>query len=221
MGELLFLLKTLYAQAPPATLSVGHLSLLLGFVGISFACVRGVYLHLVTRKLRAIVDNSGTGTLEAADVGVESALDDTWDEMLRVRFPRAFQNALRRLTRARSRPVGDPEEAWRSVCELVLADESRWETLVRGMASGAVLVGLFGTILGFADISGGLVPFSDESSIQSNSAAKIKGEASGSEKTGSIAKTPRAPLKNWNRPGTMTLGRNGGTMVAVTRARDP
>src|SRR5438477_11113 len=134
MGELLVLLKTLSTQAPPATLSVGSFSLLLGVIGISFACVRSVYLHLVTRKLRAIVDDCGTGTIEPADTGAERPLDDMWDEMRRVRFPRAFQNALHRMTRVRSRPVGDPEEAWRSVYEQVLADESRWETLVHGIA---------------------------------------------------------------------------------------
>src|SRR3989442_151554 len=191
MRELLDLLQRLYEQSPTATLSVGHLSMLLGVIGTGLACARGVYLRLVIRKLRAIVDSPGTGMSEPDDAKAERNLDERWEEMLGSKFPRAFQNALHRMARARSRPVGSPEEAWRSVYELVLADESRWETLVRGIASGAVLVGLFGTILGFADISGGLVPVSNELSIHSSPAAKIKGEAGGAEQSESIAKTPR------------------------------
>lgn len=172
MQELLGLISSIYVQAPAATRWVARLSLLLGLTGIGIAFVRGLYLCHVTKKLREILSSTNLRAIGQAPGREEKDLDDLWGELLGMRVPRTFRDALSRMDRARSRPVGLPEEAWRGAYEHILGGESRWETLVRGIASAAVLVGLLGTIVGFADISGNLVILSEGALVQSAAAEK-------------------------------------------------
>ncbi len=156
MEDSLRLLTNIYTQAPVATRWIALVAGVLGLAGLTVACARAAYLYRVMKHVRAILgimDRWGAGQAgeqEGRD------LDDMWTELLAFRGPQAFRGMLYRMARARNRPVGLPEEAWRGAYEQVLGAESRWETLVRGIASATVLVGLLGTVVGFADISADL-----------------------------------------------------------------
>lgn len=156
MGELLDLVASTYSQAPAATRWIAQLSLLLGFLGVAIVCIRMVYLRYVARGLRGILNSLDLPANGSITPGDKTDLNGKWAEIRALHLPRSFRDALHRMDRARSRPVGFPEEAWRAAYEQVLGGEARWETLVRGIASAAVLVGLLGTVAGFADISGKL-----------------------------------------------------------------
>lgn len=172
MEELLGLVKIIYAQAPAPTRWVAQISLLFGLLGLGIACARAVYLTLAKRNLKRILGGLHGAPPGSDAVGEWKDLDDAWNEILGLRVPRAFRDTLQRMDRARTRPVGLPEEAWRGAYEHVLGEESRWETLVRGIASAAVLVGLLGTVVGFADISGELALVPGAALVQSAPAEK-------------------------------------------------
>lgn len=169
MAQFLSFFQNLYLQAPSATRWIAVLSLFVGIGGLGIAWARSIHLHLATQKLKMVLKVLRLKAIEPAGTEEANELDRVWAEIQGLRIPRALRDGLNRLEMARTRPIGLPEDAWRGAYEQILSAESRWETLVRGLASAAVLVGLLGTIVGFADISGDLPFVSGAATIRSAS----------------------------------------------------
>jgi hypothetical protein len=65
----------------------------------------------------------------------------------------SFNNMMVRLNRARQVDNSEPESAWRATFDLLANAAEQHEAIVKSLASVAVLLGLAGTVLGFARLA--------------------------------------------------------------------
>lgn len=143
----------LFLIAPVGTRILAASALASGLVGTILAVWRAIFLLAAAVRLRAVLDAKG-GHVEA-NSGHESA----WDALTECKTPSAFKDTLWRLERERAASTSAPEDTWRAAFELVVSNEARWEAHAKAFASAAVLLGLFGTVLGFAELSSEIMPF--------------------------------------------------------------
>lgn len=171
-GTALELVSGLIEQAPIVSRWIASLAILLGAVAfLVLALPRSAFLWRKARELAVILDRHEAEADPVA--GLAPDLDKVWRAMLAWSAPRRLRLAITQLNGARLRPAGSPEETWRSVYEQLANLEARWESLVRSLASAAVLVGLLGTMVGFADMS------RDVGTFDAVVAAALKGKLGG------------------------------------------
>lgn len=134
----------MWLAAPFETRDAAAVAILVGIAGLSYSLLQYYRLVRASRELSKI------------EISPDQP-DANWELAEKAIALPSFVRMMDRLNRSRRVLSGEPEATWRAAFELVANAEEENEAIVRSMASVAVLVGLGGTVLGFARLTGPLL----------------------------------------------------------------
>jgi biopolymer transport protein ExbB/TolQ len=130
----------MWHTAPTETRVAALLALLTGLFGVFWSLFRYVQLETASRRLNSI------------EVSPDNA-ESNWNLVQGLKSISSFNQMILRLNRIRQVGNSEPESAWRAAFELLANAAEQNEAIVKSLASVAVLLGLAGTVLGFARLA--------------------------------------------------------------------